>query len=59
MKTHKGHSGVAPLTLNFGLKCRLLVNFTLGHFTPREGATVAFEQVTVWAVEHVWMLFER
>lgn len=59
MKTHKGSSGVAPLTLNSGLKCRWLVNFTLGHFTLRQEIPGALEQVTVWSVEHVWMHYER
>jgi hypothetical protein len=58
MKTYQGSSGIAPLILNFGIKWRLVLHITPGHFTPREGARMPIERGG-WALERVWMFFER
>jgi hypothetical protein len=59
IKTSKGSSCIAPLSLSFGINGRCVLNITPYHFTPRQEAPLPIEQASGWSLEKVQMFCER
>lgn len=58
MKAQRGHTGIAPLSLNLGARRRSMVNVTLRPLYPR-GRTVTPMEVQVgWDTAPVWKWLE-
>jgi hypothetical protein len=54
-----GDSRYSFSILDFGIRWKLVVSYTPGRFTPREGAPGTHSLEAGWAPEQVWALWSR
>ena len=59
MKAYRGSTGIAPLILNLGTRCRWVVNFTPRPLYSREITPVPIEQEAGRATEPDWTFCKR